>query len=83
MALELSHNEDIDMGMYDIKNSGWPLEVFGAEEYPVIIYFTTKNKEGIKYEGSKDLKEILGFIKQHTTYPTAFNEALFNFQWIW
>ncbi len=59
----MSHNKKVDVGMYDIKNLGWPLEKYEAEEYPVIVFFGKDKREGVKYQGTKEVYEILMFVR--------------------
>ncbi|CAG9321154.1 unnamed protein product [Blepharisma stoltei] len=64
VAERFSGTESIAVAMLDATKN----EIPGHEitKFPTIKYFTTENKEGIEYNGSRDAESIIEFIKNNT-----------------
>ena len=74
LAESLAENKDIVIGKFDATtNEAEGVEVRG---YPTLIFYGKNTKEGVTYEGDRDVEAMKAWIKEKATSTQAGGEAV-------
>ena len=76
LAKAFKHSKDIVIAKLDQTSNEVPNKDFKAGGFPTILFASAKNKKPIKYEGARELDDMVAWIKEQSTVTIVEEEEL-------